>query len=105
MSNKIVLSPIPAAKNHLGIELYWDEASGVVGTSQRGAAKLLSVDEKTVRNRLNKGAEGLSLISAEILTDGGLQGAEVLTAESLFVLACDYKPELRDVVANYFYVN
>jgi hypothetical protein len=98
MSNKIVLSPIPAAKNHLGIELYWDEASGIIGTSQRGAATLLGIAETTLRNRLNKGAQETESLEAEILTDGGLQGARVLTAESLFVLACDYKPELAKLM-------
>jgi hypothetical protein len=66
----------------------------VIGTHIRGAASILGVEPSTVHRRLNKGVAETAYLSAEIQTEGGLQGVALITPAVLFRLAMRYNPDL-----------
>ena len=65
----------------------------------RAAAEILGIDDKTVRNRIKQGANENATLSAEILTEGGLQGANLITPPVLFRLAMRYHEPLAIAMA------
>lgn len=71
-----------------GIELYINIQTGESFASKRGYARLANKDESTIRKRC-QGAEQGQLLRAEVLTAGGLQGADLIT-ESLI---CEWLPK------------
>jgi hypothetical protein len=72
--------PRAIAREKDGVVMYWVEELGDGGLSIRGVARLLGCDDSVVRNAL-KGAEGIDSFRAEIITDGGLQCADLLLSK------------------------
>jgi uncharacterized protein YbjT (DUF2867 family) len=73
---------------------------GVPYASIRATARMLGVDDKSIRNAMTgrvsalKGEDLNPVINAKVQTPGGLQGANLLDAVTVYYLACHYKPEL-----------
>ena len=80
--------------NSDGLEFVVDINKGLAYASIRATARMLGVDEKTIRNNVKKGADNYTVINAEILTGGGLQSADLLPADVVFKLAFKYRPDL-----------
>ena len=65
--------PRAIAKEKDGIVLYWVEELGEGGLHLKGLARLLDYDENNLR-KFVKGGVDISILEAEILTPGGVQG-------------------------------
>lgn len=78
-----------------GLELVVDTATGKAYASKRAAARMLGIDEKTVRN---KTADCDNVIKAEIKTVSGFKTADLLPANVVLKLAMAYKPELAEAM-------
>jgi phage antirepressor YoqD-like protein len=75
-----------------GLELVVDTTTGKAYASKRATARMLEVDEKTVRNC----ADSYTVINAQIQTPAGLRSADLLPAFVVFKLAQKYHPQLAD---------
>jgi len=94
MSNNPVLLPFTARFDSHEFTLYSNEDCSVVGTSVRGAAQILGVSDTAIHKRIKQGADETTTLSAEILTGGGIQGADLITPSVLFRLAMRYNSGL-----------
>jgi hypothetical protein len=74
-----------------GLELFINE-DGAVFASQRALARMCGKDERTIRRW--KGAALIPLLSAEIQTEGGLQGAALFDEKAVGMALIRYNPEL-----------
>jgi hypothetical protein len=73
------------------LELFINEA-GECFASIRGMARMVGVNEKTIRRFL--GAAQIEVKKAKVLTNGGLQGADLLDEDAMLETIIKYKPEL-----------
>jgi phage antirepressor YoqD-like protein len=76
-----------------GFEIYVDPETNELGTSLRGAARILEIAPSTLEYKL-KGVRKSGHGTSEIVTTGGLQGVRIIPANDLFLLSFDYNPEL-----------
>jgi hypothetical protein len=73
---------------------------GIPYASIRGAARMLGVSEKSIQYALAgrvfafKGGDLNPVVNAEIVTPGGIQGGGLLDADTVYSLACHYKPQI-----------
>lgn len=75
-----------------GLELVIDELSGEVYASQKATARMCKVSEAAIHKF--KGANQLTSKMAEVLTPGGLQGANLFNEGTLLKLIAHYNSEL-----------
>ena len=85
MTNNIVPSNYVRFDSE-GLELVVDTFTGKAYASKRATARMLGVDEKTIR----KAADNYSVITAQVQTPGGLQGADLIPSDVVFNLAFKY---------------
>lgn len=71
-----------------GIELYIDTVTGESFASKRGYARMSNKDESTIRKRLQGYGDNL-VKRVEVQTQGGLQGADLITE----ALVCEWLPK------------
>ena len=64
-----------------GLELVVNTDTGLAYASKRATARMLGVDEKTVRNLA---AENYDVIKAEINTPAGLRSADLISSSIIF---------------------
>lgn len=81
-----------------GIELVINQQSGCVYTSVRGLARMCDRNESTIRSW--QGARNIPLIEAEILTQGGLQGARLFNEDGILDALEKYNPVMLRKFAN-----
>jgi len=84
MASNIVATKLPRAiaREKDGIVLYWSEDLQREGLSQRGLARLLECNPKTV-SAVWDGVTQSSVFEAEVITEGGLQAIKLICGESL----------------------
>jgi phage antirepressor YoqD-like protein len=90
MTNSIV--PNFVRFDSQGLELVVDTTTSKAYASKRATARMLEVDEKTVRNC----ADSYTVINAQIQTPAGLRSADLIPAFVVFKLAQKYHPQLAD---------
>jgi hypothetical protein len=74
--------PRAIAKEKDGIVLYWCEELQREGISQRGLSRLLECNPATIKNFF-QGVNQVSIFEAEIITEGGIQGATLVDGEGV----------------------
>lgn len=77
--------PRAIAKEKDGIVLYWVQELGVAGIHVRGVMQLLESETATVHNVIAslQGDRQITILEAEIVTPGGLQGVQLVTETDL----------------------
>jgi hypothetical protein len=75
-----------------GTEFVVDTTNGLAYASKRATARMIGVDESTVRRDLTCG--GLPVVNAPIPTAKGVQGADLISAAVVLRLATKRNPEL-----------
>jgi hypothetical protein len=75
-----------------GLELVINIATGGAFASQRATARMLEVDEATIRRNITSAQ--IAVKSAEISTATGFKTAALISAQDIFKLAVKYNPEL-----------
>jgi hypothetical protein len=77
-----------------GIEIFVNEETSESFASVRGVARMAGVDERTIRRFCAaKGAAQIDVINAEVDTEGGLQGAALLSEGSICKILAKYNPD------------
>jgi phage antirepressor YoqD-like protein len=79
-------------QNNDGLEFHIDTETSQAYASIRATARMVGVSETAIRKWI--GANQIKVKTAEIHTPSGLQGANLLTSESVFEAALKYCPEL-----------
>jgi hypothetical protein len=82
-----------------GIELVIDTMTGEAFATQAGYCRMSGVEKTALANRLSRGFQGVhknDLKVAEILTDGGLQGVHLISANTVFKWLMKDNPELAE---------
>jgi hypothetical protein len=87
MDNNIVPSNFVRFDSE-GLELVVNTDTGLAYATIRGAARMLDRGESTIRSAL--GARNAVVINARVQTEGGLQGARLIDAETLYDMAFEY---------------
>jgi hypothetical protein len=84
MASNIVATKLPRAiaREKDGIVLYWSEDLQREGLSQRGLARLLGCNPKTV-SAVWDGVTQSSVFEAEVITEGGLQGVTLVDGDGV----------------------
>lgn len=77
--------PRAIAKEKDGITLYWVDELNLSGLHMQGMAALLECNVGTIQNAL-KGCKQITLLEAEILTEGGFQGVSILKESDIAVI-------------------
>jgi hypothetical protein len=80
-----------------GIELFIDRKTGEAFATLAGYSRMSGIAKNTLANRLSRGYKGVhksSLPTAEIQTQGGLQGVHLLPADTVFDWLVQDNPEL-----------
>jgi phage antirepressor YoqD-like protein len=95
MSNNIV--PNFVRFDSEGLELVVDTITGNAYASKSATARMLEIDEKTVRNQVNS-SDKYSIITAQIPTAAGLRSSDLLPANAVFKLALKYHPLLAEAM-------
>jgi hypothetical protein len=68
------------------------KTNGAVFASQRALARICKISEMAIRKWI--GANQIPILSAEIDTEGGLQGANLLNEKVIGMALIRYNPEL-----------
>jgi hypothetical protein len=76
-----------------GTEFVVETTQGLAYASKRATARMLGVDEKTVRKEI-EGADYCVLKNAQVQTSGGIQGADLISATVVYKLAFKFNPDL-----------
>jgi hypothetical protein len=76
-----------------GLELFVAN-DGSAFTSQRALAKMCNISEMAIRKWI--GANQIPVFSTEIKTEGGMQGANLLSEKAIRTALIRYNPELAD---------
>jgi hypothetical protein len=93
--------PRAIAKEKGGIVLYWCEDLQREGISQRGLSRLLECNPATIKNFF-QGVNQISIFEAEIITEGGIQGVNLVDGEGvadllLEIIGSKAKAETRNL--------
>lgn len=86
-----------APYNQNGLELVINQETGEAFASIRAVARMTDKSDVAIGNYVNGKLEGtnpMELLDAEILTNGGLQGAKLLNENQILEVVCKYKPIL-----------
>lgn len=75
-----------------GLELIININTGEVFASKRALARMCQKDEKTIRNWI--GADKIDFKQAQIPTNTGLQGADLLNEDAIYKALAKYNPNL-----------
>ncbi len=75
-----------------GLELVVDTASGKAYASLSAAARMLGISQPAISKK--KGHNQINVIIAEIETEGGLQGVNLIDSETLYDMALDHNRDL-----------
>lgn len=90
------------------LELVVNTDTGFAYASKSATARMLGVDEKTIRNQINS-SDNYSTITAQIPTAAGLRSSDLLSSETVFKLALKYNIELAEkmgtIGANLYLLN
>jgi hypothetical protein len=78
-----------------GLEFIVETSKGLAYASKRATARMLGVDEKTVRNEIER-ADYFIVTNAKIQTSGGLQSADLVPAHVVFKLALKFNHDLAE---------
>jgi hypothetical protein len=71
-----------------GLELVVDTASGKAYASLSAAARMLGISKQAISKK--KADNQIDVINAEIETDGGMQGVNLIDSETLYDMAFEY---------------
>lgn len=96
------IEPVQATENlerfdRDGIELFINRKTGEAFATLAGYSRMSGIAKNTLANRLSRGYKGVhksSLPTAEIQTQGGLQGVHLLPADTVFDWLVQDNPEL-----------
>jgi hypothetical protein len=81
--------------NNDGIELVIDSETGEAFATQSGYARMSGLSKQAVSKRI-QGVNQVDIKTAEIVTDGGLQGVNLIPAKTVFKWLIKDNPELAE---------
>ncbi len=93
MAKNIVQTSLARYDND-GLELIVDQSNGAVFASQRALARMCKTSHVAIGRWAKKGGDQINVISAQILTKGGVQGGTLFDEDAIFEAFKEYNPDL-----------
>ncbi len=93
MAKNIVQTSLARYDND-GLELIVDQSNGAVFATQRALARMCQRNESTIRDWYKRTARQINVISAQVQSERGVQGARLFDEDAIFEAFKEYNPDL-----------
>jgi hypothetical protein len=98
-SNNAPLTPFQATYEEYSFELYANEDYSAIGTSQRAVANIVGCSPASVNSHM-QGVQETDKIWAQVQTQGGIQGVQLVPPHEIFRLALRFNLPLAEAMGS-----